>query len=285
MKKYYGPEYSDIPNTTNRANASQIEQEVSGKSNGGVWALITFLILFAIIILIAVASYFMFKSINKISEATQAANSYDYSDSLGEYDDLVDTEPQVDLEVESEETTELNPEDFDMAYEYAYANYTDNGIDVYPNGAVNDDTVLMGKKMGDFVEYIDTEILDEGYHINKDLFYDMVSVEIIDPSMYTEEDALYFEQTMAYCISMSYSFMDDDVNINKCMLDYSDNTLQKFDVSFYGANDIWVMDLTNDKFYMADGDKEYTTSMLDRENTIAVWMYAADEFYGFNAGN
>lgn len=168
----------------------------------------------------------------------------------------------------------------DYDYQYAFVNVKggDDGlIYVYPNGTVNDDTVLYNDKtLGGLCDYVDEKVLEEGRTINREFLCDLVALQVIDPELIT--DYTRFNNTMIYCLTIANEFHSIDVDVKDLILDNKDQAKQTFEVVAEGKEDSWILDGHEKKFYLNNGNTEYTSSMFDPQ-TMAVWSIALDEYF------
>ena len=168
----------------------------------------------------------------------------------------------------------------DYDYQYAFVNVkgSDDGkIYVYPNGTVNDETVLYnGKTLGGLCDYVDEKVLEKGRTINREFLYDLVALQVIDPELIS--DYTSFNYAMSYCLTIANEFHSIDVRVKDLVLDYNDIVRQNFDVIAEGKEDTWILDGHEKKFYLNGGSTEYTSSMFDAE-TMAVWSVVLDEYF------
>ena len=169
----------------------------------------------------------------------------------------------------------------DYDYQYAFVNVkgSDDGkIYVYPNGTVNDETVLYNDKtLGGLCDYVDEKVLEKGRTINREFLYDLVALQVIDPELIS--DYTSFNYAMSYCLTIANEFYSIDVDVKDLILDNKEETKQVFDVVAAGKEDTWIFDGHEKKFYLNNGNTEYTSSMFDAQ-TMAVWSIALDEYFG-----
>ena len=172
----------------------------------------------------------------------------------------------------------------DYDYQYAFVNVkgSDDGkIYVYPNGTVNDETVLYNDKtLGGLCDYVDEKVLEKGRTINREFLYDLVALQVIDPELIS--DYTSFNYAMSYCLTIANEFYSIDVDVKDLILDNKEETKQVFDVVAAGKEDTWIFDGHEKKFYLNNGNTEYTSSMFDAQ-TMAVWSIALDEYFGANS--
>ena len=168
-------------------------------------------------------------------------------------------------------------EDYDASYAFANAKFDGDKIIVVPNGEVNDSTFIYeDKTFGGLCDYIDSTVLEEGRTINRDFLYDLISVEVIDPQLYQDYDS--FSRTLYMSLSIANEFSTIDVDLKDMILDTTDQAKQVFEVNAEGKDTTWILDGHEYKFYLNDGNTEYTSSMFDPE-TLAVWSVVLDQYF------
>lgn len=172
-------------------------------------------------------------------------------------------------------------EQYDAEYAFVHVKLDGTHTIAIPNGTVNDDTVLYNNKtLGGLCDYIDSEVLEEGRTINREFLYGLVSVEIIDPSLFPSYEP--FSMAMIYSLTIANEFYGMDVTVTDLILDSNENTKQSFEVIAEGKEDTWILDGHDKKFYLNNGSTEYTSTMLDAE-TMAVWSIVLDEYFGVSS--
>ena len=146
-------------------------------------------------------------------------------------------------------TGSAGEENYDAVYEYVNVKIDGTNLIVIPNGTVNDDTVIYNEKtLGALCDYIDSNVLDGTRTINRKFLYGLVSTQVIDPKMMSSYEQ--FNRTMIYCLTIAE-----------------------------GKDDSWILDGHEKKFYLNGGSTEYTSSMFDSQ-TLAVWSFVLDDFFG-----
>ena len=184
-------------------------------------------------------------------------------------------------DAESEETASddaaSDSEDYDAAYAFVNVKFDGDKLIVVPNGTVNDSTLIYeDKTLGGLCDYIDSTVLEEGRTINRDFLYDLISVEVIDPQLYQDYDS--FSRTLCMSLSIANEFSTIDVDLKDMILDTTDQAKQVFEVNAEGKDTSWILDGHEYKFYLNDGNTEYTSSMFDPE-TLAVWSVVLDQYF------
>ncbi len=175
-------------------------------------------------------------------------------------------------------TGSAGEENYDAVYEYVNVKIDGSNLIVIPNGTVNDDTVIYNEKtLGALCDYIDSNVLDGTRTINRKFLHGLVSTQVIDPKMMSSYEQ--FNRTMVYCLTIANEFYSIDVTLNDLILDTANNTKQVFEVTAEGKDDSWILDGHEKKFYLNGGSTEYTSSMFDSQ-TLAVWSFVLDDFFG-----
>ena len=182
----------------------------------------------------------------------------------------------------SEEPAE-NSEYTEQEYEYADAFYYDDCVALEGRGVLKDSTVIYnGKTLGEFCDYIDSQILEEGRVIDRELLYDLLEVHLVDPGLITDNTS-YFEQSMMYCLTFANEFGSLDMEVDECTYYLDEPTVYYYEVETYGKEDTWVVDYAEKTVYMNGGEQEYTSvgdySMFS-DDTLTIWMTAIDLFFG-----
>ena len=153
-----------------------------------------------------------------------------------------------------------------------------NDLTVIPNGGLNPQTVLHGgKDLKGFLDYVDSEVLEEGRTINREFFYDMLAVMLVDKDLSSDEDTI--EKDLIMALAMANNFHDTDVKINDCYLNAANAAEYRYHVTAYGKDDTWVVNYRDRTMYMNDGRTEYVSEMF-KDEYLAVWMVAIEDYYG-----
>ncbi len=198
--------------------------------------------------------------------------------------DLVSDSGSGDTDEDEYETDEDNaevPEGDLTVYSYTDIYRNGNDITVIPNGGLNGNTELYGgKDLDGFLDYIDSEVLEEGRVINRDLFYDLLSISLIDKDL--SSSVSYIETNMMVCLAVANNFYDTDLKINNCHLDNNNGAEYKYHVTAYGKDDIWRVNYQDRSFYMNDGKTEYHSTMF-KDEYLSVWLVAIEEYYGITS--
>ena len=207
-------------------------------------------------------------------------------------DAIKDLNLNVDLNntAGSEEATEEATEEGDKSvtepkgdktvYSYADVYRDGNNLAVIPNGGLNSSTVLLGDKdLNGFLDYVDSKVLEPGRKINRDFFYDLMSVMLVDKDLSANED--YIEKHMMVALAVANNFHDTPVKINECDLDANNATDYVCKVTAYDKDDVWIFNFAQDSLYMNNGATEYVSDMF-KDEYMAVWLMAMDEYFELN---
>ena len=222
---------------------------------------------------------------DSLSDASLPDVSAEVEESLPEAAEEIIEESESEASASDDAESEANAsddaasgsEDYDASYAFANAKFDGDKIIVVPNGEVNDSTFIYeDKTLGGLCDYIDSTVLEEGRTINRDFLYDLISVEVIDPQLYQDYDS--FSRTLCMSLSIANEFSTIDVDLKDMILDTTDQAKQVFEVNAEGKDASWILDGHEYKFYLNDGNTEYTSSMFDPE-TLAVWSVVLDQYF------
>ena len=134
--------------------------------------------------------------------------------------------------------------------------------------------------LGALCDYIDSTVLEDGRTINRQFLYGLISVEVIDPSLFASYEQ--FSRAMIYSLTIANEFYSIDVSLKDLILDSAQNTRQVFEVVAEGREDSWILDGHENRFYLNGGNTEYTSTMFDPE-TMAVWSVVLDNYFGVDS--
>ncbi len=180
------------------------------------------------------------------------------------------------------EETNLAAEPEGEKTEYSYTDVYRSGDDltVIPNGSINGSAVLYGgKDLNGFLDYVDSEVLEEGRNIDRDLFYDVLAIMLVDKDLSSDIESI--EKNMIMALAMANNFYDADVKIKSCYLDANNAADYHYALTAYGKDDTWIVNYGKRTVYMNNGATEYSSDMFKDEN-LAVWLTAVEEYYGIN---
>jgi len=164
--------------------------------------------------------------------------------------------------------------------EYSFTDVYRNGTDltVIPNGGLNAATVLhAGKDLGGFLDYIDSVVLEKGRTINRDFFYDMLAIMLVDKDLSSDEDSI--EKDLIMSLAMANNFHDTVIKIHDCYLDANNAADYVYHLNIYGKDDTWIVNYRDRTVYMNSGKTEYVSQMF-KDEYLAVWMVAIEDYYG-----
>ena len=176
---------------------------------------------------------------------------------------------------------ETDQEQYDAEYAFAHVKADGTKNIVIPNGTVGDETVLYNDMtLGGLCDYIDSTVLEDGRTINRQFLYGLISVEVIDPSLFASYEQ--FSRAMIYSLTIANEFYSIDVSLKDLIRDTAENTKQVFEVVAEGKEDSWILDGHENRFYLNNGDTEYSSTMFDPE-TMAVWSVVLDNYFGVDS--
>ncbi len=258
-----------------------------------VWPVVA--IVLAVLLLISVGvGIAIVKTYNYFKNSIEMAYS-DKSDgieALEELDEIEDffEEHGVDEDFDFDDDFEFD-EDFEFdddteyeEYEYAYATYFDDYVYIAGAGVIDDNTVVYGKSdktIGEFCDYIDESVLEDGRTIDRELLYELLEVHLVDSTL--NGDPEYFEQSMMYCLTFANEFGDMDMDVDYCMYSTQEPTTYYYGIEVNDKEDTWTVDYSQKFVYMNDGETEYTSGGdygMFTDNTLSLWMYVVDDFFG-----
>ena len=207
-------------------------------------------------------------------------------------DEAIDAMNDLDFDINPDkpELTDKEPEDVPDTGEdqaagdltvYSYADvYRDgNQLTIIPNGGLNASTkIFNGKDLDGFLDYVDSTVLEAGRTINRDFFYDLFSVILVDKDLTTNQD--YIENNMIMALAMANNFYSLDIRIEECDLDANNAAEYRLHVKPDGGrDDIWIVNFQDRTVYFNDGSTEYSSTMF-KDEYLAVWFTAIEEYYG-----
>lgn len=163
-------------------------------------------------------------------------------------------------------------------YEWASIKYTDDGMIIMPNGNLTDDTVIYnGKTFGEYVDYVNSEVLETNRTINKEFLRALLAINIVDSQFITDFDQL--DTTMMFCSTIANDFYNTNVEVHYAEIKALSPGTQMLSLHSEDKPDIWYVDLQNKKFYFNQGNTEYTSSMF-QDKTLTIWDVVIHEFFG-----
>ena len=218
-------------------------------------------------------------SLNKSIDAINDLK-FDIGAGKSESNDTVsnDTENDTGNTGDSSGSTNDEPSGKKTVYSFTDVYADGNDLTIIPNGGMNPSTVLHGgKDLKGFLDYIDSDVLEKGRTINRDFFYDMLAVMMVDKDLSSDEDSI--EKNLIMSLAMANNFHDTDVTINDCYLNAANAAEYRYHVTAYGKDDTWVVNYRDRTMYMNDGKTEYVSGMF-KDEYLAVWMVAIEDYYG-----
>ncbi len=249
-----------------------------------VWPVVAIVLAVLLVISIGagIAIAKAYKYVKDVIETAESFEDYDDDEDFEELDELDeffdDFREDEDYEFEFDDDTEYEE------YEYAYATYFDDYVYIAGADVIDDNTVVYGKSdktIGEFCDYIDESVLEDGRTIDRDLLYELLEVHLVDSSL--NGGAEYFEQSMMYCLTFANEFGDMDMDVDYCMYSTQEPTTYYYGVEVDDKEDTWTVDYSQKFVYMNDGETEYTSGGdygMFTDNTLSLWMYVVDDFFG-----
>ncbi len=197
----------------------------------------------------------------------------EFLEQYGDYDDYFSGEDEFDYDTDDYTSQQ---------YEYADAYYYDEYIYIEGRDVIKDSTVLYGgKTAGDFCDYVDKNVLENGRKIDRELLYDLLEVHLVDQSL-LKDNTPYFEQSMVYCLIFANEFGSLNMDIDGCAYYTDEPTIYYYDIEAGDREDTWVVDYTEKYVYMNEGSTQYTSAgeySMFSDKTFALWLIAIDEFF------
>ncbi len=208
--------------------------------------------------------------LDKLNEAAELVKDLDLDTDIDVDFDDPDI-PEVPDDIEAPAGDEVN---------YSYTDVLRNGEDitVTPNGGLNGSTVLAnGKDLGGFLDYVDSTVLEKGRTINRDLFYDLLAIMLVDKDLSSDFEDI--EKNMIMALAMANNFHDTDVAVKDCYLNANNAAEYRYHVKAFGKDDTWIVNYNERSVYFNDGKTEYSSDMF-KDEYLAMWMIAIEEYYG-----
>ncbi len=215
--------------------------------------------------------------ISKLQEAADNIKDLDLTQDQGNDSGQESTENAADTDTQTSETPE-EPEGEKTSYSFIDVIRTDYGLYMTANGGMNGSTVLFADKdLNGFLDYVDNTVLEEGRTINRDLLYDILAYMLVDDELSSDENSR--EKHLMMALAVANNFHDVEVNIKSCIIDANNAADYHYNLTAYGAEDTWLVNYQDCKFYFHDGDTEYVTDMF-KDEYLAVWLMAIEDYYG-----
>ena len=197
-------------------------------------------------------------------------------DNINNLDLGTDSDADTDTDALDEEEEEMPVGDKTI---YSFTDVVRNGNDitVVPNGGMNGSTVLANDKdLKGFLDYVDSNVLEEGRTINRDLFYDLLAIMLVDKDL--SPDFERNKKNMIMALAMANNFFGIDVKINYCYLDANNAAEYQYHVTAQGKDDTWRVNYAERTVFFNDGATEYSSDMF-KDEYLAIWLVAIEEYY------
>ena len=179
-----------------------------------------------------------------------------------------------------EGTTADQPEGDLTRYSFVDVYADGNDLTVVPNGGLTASTELYGgKDLEGLLDYVDDEVLEAGRTINRELFYDVLAIMLVDKDL--GSDVSYIETNMMMALAFSNNFYNMDVRIEDCYLDAENAEEYRYHVTAEGKSDTWIVNYKQKTVYFNDGATEYTSDMF-KDDYLAVWLTVIEQYYGIS---
>ena len=216
--------------------------------------------------------------LDSLNESVEAIKNLTFDTDVSTDSDNNDTENDTAKADDPSENTKTEPSGVKTVYSFTDVYADGNDLTVIPNGGLNPQTVLhAGKDLKGFLDYVDSDVLEKGRTINRDFFYDMLAVMLVDKNLSSDEDTI--EKDLIMALAMANNFHDMDVKINDCYLNAANAAEYKYHITAYGKDDTWIVNYRDRTMYMNDGKTEYVSEMF-KDEYLAVWMVAIEDYYG-----
>ncbi|MCR5502784.1 MAG: zinc-ribbon domain-containing protein [Lachnospiraceae bacterium] len=222
--------------------------------------------------------------LDSLNDAIDDLNDLDFDDFddpevFNDSDDFDDPEDFDDSDTDSD-FRDIGEEPAGDKTVYSYTDVYRNGNDitVIPNGGLDADTELFsGKDLDGFLDYVDSTVLEKGRTINRDFFYDLLAIVLVDENL--GSDSSYIEKNLMMALAVANNFHDMDVTIKQCGLDANNAAEYRLEVTANGKDDIWLINFQQRTIYFNNGKTEYSSDLF-RDDYLAVWLTAIEEYYG-----
>ncbi len=219
--------------------------------------------------------------VSGLQEAADNIKNLDLTQDSGKDSNRESTEITKDNDPQPNEASE-EPADEQAgektSYSFIDVTKNDNQLFMVANGGMNGSTVLFADKdLNGFLDYVDTTVLEEGRTINRDLLYNILAYMLVDDKLSADEESR--EKHLMMALAVANNFHDVEVNIKSCVIDADHAADYHYNLTAYGAEDTWLVNYQDCKFYMHDGETEYVTDMF-KDEYLAVWLMAIEDYYG-----
>lgn len=183
-------------------------------------------------------------------------------------------------EAAAEQEPSAEPEGDKTVYSYVDVYRNGNDLTLIPNGGMNASTVLYGgKDLKGFLDYIDSKVLEKGRTINRDFFYELLATMLVDKDLNSDFNKV--EKHMLMALAVANNFYNIDVKMNDCYLNANNASEYHYHVTAYGKDDTWIANYVDQTFYFNNGNTVYSSDMF-KDEYLAVWLMAIDDYYGIN---
>ena len=191
--------------------------------------------------------------------------------------DLVSDSDTETVDEEEEEMPVSNDDGDKTIYSFTDVVTKGNDITVVPNGGMNGSTILYNDKdLKGFLDYVDSNVLEAGRTIDRDLFYDLLAIMLVDENL--SPDFERNKKNMIMALAMANNFYGIDVKINDCYLDANNAAEYQYHVTAQGKDDTWIVNYAERSVFFNDGATEYSSDMF-KDEYLAVWLVAIEEYY------
>ena len=216
-------------------------------------------------------------NVSKLQDAAENIKNLDLSQGAGNDSVQESTETAKENDTQTSETQD-EPAGEKTSYSFVDVTRTDKGLYMVANGGMNGSTVLFaGKDRLGLLDYVDNTVLEKGRTINRDMLYDQLAYMLVDDELSADEEKR--EKHLMMALAVANNFHDVDVNIKSCVIDANNAADYHYNLTAYGAEDTWLVNYQDCKFYMHDGATEYFTDMF-KDEYLAVWLFAIEDYYG-----
>ena len=192
----------------------------------------------------------------------------------------LDFSADVNTDNEDEEEEDMPVADYEgdkTVYSFTDVFTNGNDLTVIPNGGMNGTTVLAnGKDLNGFLDYVDSNVLEEGRTIDRDFFYDLFAIMLVDKDLSSNFERN--KKNMIMALAMANNFYGVDVKINDCYLDANNAAEYQYHVTAQGKDDTWKVNYAERTVFFNDGATEYTSDMF-KDEYLAIWLVAIEEYY------
>lgn len=220
-------------------------------------------------------------NLDKLNDAADSIKNLDIDTDIkiggnAEAEDKTDSADKNDKD--TAENSAKEPEGEKTVYSYADVYRSGDDLTVVPNGGMNASAVLYGgKDLKGLLDYIDSDVLEESRVINRDFFYDILATMLVDKKLSSDPELL--EKHMIMALALANNFYNMNVDIKDCYLDANNALNYHYNLTAYGKDDIWIVNYGDRTVFMNNGKTEYHSDMF-KDEYLAVWLMAVDDYYG-----